>query len=126
MNRTSLLENIVNFSNKSRLRTKKERIKNEILLMNALSVNAPYEGRELILNAFKSGIFPTKGKQGKVLKILTPKQMLQRLPIAFVQVKAGNTSKNLLHEIRRITYSLHQAKEIAKNVCDNIMNSIKV
>ena len=46
MNRTNLLENIVNFSNKSRLRTKKERIKNEILLMNALSVNAPYEGRE--------------------------------------------------------------------------------
>ena len=41
--------------------------------MNALSVNALYEGRELILNAFKSGIFPIKGKQGKVLKILTPK-----------------------------------------------------
>ena len=126
MNRTNLLENIVNFSNKSRLRTKKERMKNEILLMNALSVNALYERRELILNAFKSEIFPTKGKQGKVLKILTPKQMLQRLPIAFVQVKAGNTSKNLLHEIRRSTYSLHQVKEIAKNVCDNIMNSIKV
>ena len=46
------------------------------------SVNALYEGWELTLNAFKSGIFPTKEKQGKWLKILTPKQMFQRLLIA--------------------------------------------
>ena len=37
------------------------------------------------------------------LKILTPKQMLQRLPIALAQVKAGNTSENLLNEIRQMT-----------------------
>ena len=36
---------------------------------------------------------------GKGLKILTPKQMLQRLPIALAQVKAGNNSENLLNEI---------------------------
>ena len=41
------------------------------------------------------------------LKILTPKQMLQILPIAFAQVKAGNTSQNLLNEIRQIIYSLY-------------------
>ena len=39
-------------------------------------------------------------KYGKGLKILTPKQMLQRLPIVLVQAKAGNTTENLLHEIR--------------------------
>ena len=44
--------------------------------------------------------------QGKGRKILTPKQMLQRLPIALAQVKAGNTSGNLLNEIRKIIYSL--------------------
>ena len=44
------------------------------------------------------------------LKILTPKQMLQRLPIALAQVKAGNNSKSLLNEIRKIVYSLYQAK----------------
>ena len=44
--------------------------------------------------------------KGKGLKILTPKQMLQRLPIAIVQVKAGNTSKSLLNEIKQIIYSL--------------------
>ena len=65
-----------------------------------------YEGRELILNAFKSRIFLIKETQGKGLKILTPKQMLQRLPIVPVQLKAGNTTKNLLNQICQIIYSL--------------------
>ena len=57
---------------------------------------------------------------------LTLKQMLQRLPIALAQVKAGNTSENLLNEIRQIIYSLYRAKEITKKVYNNIMNSIKL
>ena len=51
-----------------------------------------------------------KPKYGKGLKILTPKEMLPRLPITLTQVKAGSTSENLLSEIRQITYSLYQAK----------------
>ena len=47
-------------------------------------------------------------------KILTPKQMLQRLPIAHAQVKLGNNSETLLIEIRQIVYSLYQLKEITK------------
>ena len=66
-----------------------------------------------------------EGKHGKGLKILTPKQMLQRLPIALAQVKAGKTSENLLNQIRQILYSLYGAKEITKKVYNNIMNSIK-
>ena len=46
-------------------------------------------------------------KQGAGLKILTPKQMFQRLPIALAQIKAGNNSKSLLNEITQIVYSLH-------------------
>ena len=46
------------------------------------------------------------------LKILTPKQMLQRLPIVPAQVKAGNNSESLLNEIRQIVYSLNQSKQI--------------
>ena len=46
-----------------------------------------------------------KAKYGRNLKILTPKQMIQRLPIALAQVKAGNTSETLLNEIRQIIYS---------------------
>ena len=53
-------------------------------------------------------------KKGAGLKILTPTQIFQRLPIAFAQVKAGNNSKNLLKEIRLIFYSLLQSKEITK------------
>ena len=61
-----------------------------------------------------------------ILKILNPKQMLQRLPIALAQVKAGNASENLLNEIRKIIYSLYQAKEITKKVYNNTMNSKKL
>ena len=49
----------------------------------------------------------TKATKGKGLKILTPKQMLRRLPIALAQVKAGNNSESLLNEIRQIVYSLY-------------------
>ena len=52
--------------------------------------------------------------------------MLQILPVAIAQVKAGNTSENFLNEIRQIIYSLYQAKKITKKVYDNIMNSIKL
>ena len=52
--------------------------------------------------------------------------MLQRLPIALTQVKAGNTSENLLNEIRQIIYSLYRAKGISKKLYNYIMNSIKV
>ena len=57
-------------------------------------------------------------------KILLPKQMLQRLPIALTQIKAGNNSESLLNEIRQIVYSLHQSKEITKKVYNNIIKSI--
>ena len=50
--------------------------------------------------------------------------MLQRLSIDLAQVKAGNNSENLLNEIRQIIYSLHQAKEITKKVCNNLMKSL--
>ena len=67
-----------------------------------------------------------QSKQGTGLKILTPKQMLQRLPTALSQIKAGNNSESLLNEIRHIVYSLYQSKEITKKVYNNIIKSIKV
>ena len=50
--------------------------------------------------------------------------MLQRLPIALAQVKAGNNSENLLREIRQIVYSKYQSKETTKKVYINIIKSI--
>ena len=63
--------------------------------------------------------------KGTGLKILTSKQMLQRLPIALAQVKADNNSESLLNETRQIVYSLYQSKEITKKVFNNIIKSIK-
>ena len=63
--------------------------------------------------------------KGKGLKILTPKQMLQRLPIALAQVKAGNNSESLLNKIRQIVYSLYESKKITKQVYNNIIKSIQ-
>ena len=66
---------------------------------------------------------PTKRSE---LKILTPNQMLQRLPIALARVKAGNKSENLLNKIRQIVHSLYQSKEITKKVYKNIIKSIQI
>ena len=65
-------------------------------------------------------------QEGTGLKILTPNQILKRLPIALAQIKAGNNSETLLNEIRQIVYSLYRSKEITKKVYNNIINSIKV
>ena len=85
-----------------------ERLKIEIKKETYERAYALYEGRELTLNAFRSGIFTIKETQRKGwpsnlatwLKILTPKQMPQRLPIAIAQVKAGNVSENVRNGMR--------------------------
>ena len=59
------------------------------------------------------------------LKISSPEQMLQRLPIALAQVKAGNNSESLLNEIKQIVYSLYQSKQITKKVYKNIIKSVQ-
>ena len=89
------------------------------------------DAKEMVLNGFKRKIFLTKSTGAGLfntndskLKVLTPKQMLQRLPIALAQVKAGNNSENLLNEIRQIIYSLCQSKEITKKVCNNLMKPL--
>ena len=96
---------------------------------------------QLNINAFKGNktIKPThrKGRSSDLvhlakvsdhspLKTLTPKQMLQGLTIALAQVKARNTSENLLNEICQIKYSLFRTKEITKKWCNDIINSIEL
>ena len=108
-------------------RVKKKKQEKEIVLENLYNF---WEGREKILDAFESKICSTKSNGAGILnlghsklKVLTPKQMLQRLPIALAQVKAGNNSESLLNEIRQIVYSLYQSKEITKKVYNNINKS---
>ena len=108
----------------------RKRQEKEIVLNNLHNF---FEGRQKVLDAFESKIFLTKSKGAGILnpdhsklKILTPKQMLQRLPIALAQVKAGNNSESLLNEIRQIVYSLYQSKQITKKVYNNIIKSINI
>ena len=68
----------------------------------------------------------TKATKGTGLKILTPKQMLQRIPISLAQVKSVNNSESLLNEIRQIVYSFYHSKETTKIVCNNIIKSIQL
>ena len=90
------------------------------------------KGREKVLDAFESKIFSTKPKGAGILnpdhsklKIVTHKQMLQRLTIALAQVKTANNSKSLLNQIRQIVYSLHQSKQITKKIYNSIIKSIQ-
>ena len=67
-----------------------------------------------------------KEQEGTGLKILTPNQMLKRLPIALAQIKGSNNSESLSNEIRQIVYFLYRSKEITKKVYNNIIKSIKL
>ena len=62
---------------------------------------------------------------GSGLKILTNKQMLNRLPILLAQIQAGNNSIKLKNEIRQILYSLYRSKVLTKTVHNNLIKSIQ-
>ena len=62
---------------------------------------------------------------GSGLKILTNKQMLNRLPTLLAQIQAGNNSNKLKNEIRQILYSLYRSKALTKTVYNNLIKSIR-
>ena len=63
-------------------------------------------------------------KEGKGLKILTNKQMLNCLPILLAQIQAGNNSKKLKNELKQILYSLYRSKALTKTVYNNLIKAI--
>ena len=65
-----------------------------------------------------------KNQQGQGLKILTPSQMLSRLPISLVQLKAGNNSEKLKNEIRQLLYSLYRSKKLTKQLYKSLVDII--
>ena len=105
----------------------------EMQLYTMRNVKNLYDSRQKIIDLFKNystikseSIFRSEHGEtkGKGLKIITPKQMLQRLLIALAQVKVSNISESLLNEVRQIVYSLCQSKQITKRVYNNIIKSI--
>ena len=74
----------------------------------------------MVYKAFESGIFL---KPEELKKVLTPKQMVQRLTIALAQIKAGDNSDSLLNEIREIVYSFYQSKKkLLKKYITTLLN----
>ena len=63
-------------------------------------------------------------KTGEGLKILTNKQMFNRLPILLAQIEAGNNSNKLKNETRQILYSLYRSKALTKTVYNKLIKSI--
>ena len=64
-----------------------------------------------------------KNQRGQGLKILTPNQMLSKLPIYLAQLKAGNNSEKLKNEIRQLFCSLHRSKKLSKTIYKHLMNA---
>ena len=125
---TDLLAEIINFRKNTKPKSQEKKQEKEIVLENLYNSS---EGWEKIIDAFESKLFSIKSEGAGILnpnrsklKILSPKQMLQRLPIALAQVKTGNNSESLLNETRQIVYSLYQSKKITKKIYNNIIKSI--
>ena len=69
--------------------------------------------------------FNRLNQSGQGLKILTPNQMLSRLPISLAQLKAGNNSEKLRNEIRQLLYSLYRSKKLIKNIYKSLLTLFK-
>ena len=68
--------------------------------------------------------FNKQTQQGKGIKILTPSQMLSRLPITLAELKAGNNSEKLKNEVRQLLHSLYCSKNMTKQVYSNLIKYI--
>ena len=77
-----------------------------------------------IPNLYNIKLDSDTSKSGKGLKILTNKQLLNRLPLLLAQIEAGNNSIKLKNEARQILYSLYRSKVLTKTVYNNLIKSI--
>ena len=82
------------------------------------------EENKKVIDIFKKILkFNQQNQQGEGLKILTPRQMLSRLPISLAQLKAGNNSEKL-NEIRQLLYSLYRSKKLTTQIYQSLINNI--
>ena len=78
-----------------------------------------------VVDIFKEILRLNKRKQeGQGLKVLTPDQMLNSLPITLAQLKVGNNSEKLKNEIRQLLYSLYCSKKFTKTIYNHFINTI--
>ena len=84
-------------------------------------IEKPNEIVEIVEEMLK---FNKQNQEGKGKKILTPNQILSRLPISLAQLQAGNNSKKLKNETRQLLYSLYRSKHMTKQVYNNLIKHI--
>ena len=97
----------------------------KIIKKNQVGARGPNQKKLLDCgNELKKVIEKSFNPSGSGLKILTPQQMLARLPILLAQIKAGNNSQELKNEIRQLLYSLCRSKQISKTVYKNLIATI--
>ena len=100
-------------------------LKDEIekMTQDEIKTERPYKILEIIKEIldFNKKI---RKQQGLGLKILTPDQMLSRLPITLAQLKAGNNSEKLKNEIRQLLYSLYRSKKLTKQLYKSLIDII--
>ena len=84
------------------------------------------EENEKVINFVENILYFNQLEQqkGEGLKILTPNQMLSRLPISLAQLKAGNNSEKLKNEIRQLLYSLYRSKKLTKQLYKSLIDII--
>ena len=78
-----------------------------------------------IVKELECSIFGNEELSGSGLKILTNKQILNRLPILLAQIQAGNNSNKLKNEARQILYSLYRSKVLTKTMYNNLIKVIR-
>ena len=110
--------NLVNMFN-SGLRDLEKEIKD--MSEEEIETEKPYNIVKVVKNIFETN---KKNQEGKGLKILTPNQMLSRLPIALAQLQAGNNSNKLKNEIRKLLYSLYHSKNMTDQVYKSLIGVI--
>ena len=111
----SLLVNVINSGLKD--------LKQEIKKMSEaeIEIEDPESIERIVEEILK---FDKHSQEGKVLKILTPNQMLSRLPITLAQLKAGNNYEKLRNEIRQLLYSLYRLKKLTKQLYKSLIDII--
>ena len=97
-------------------------LKEEIKLMSEQEKET--ENPNEIVNLVENILEFNRQQQGQGLKILTPSQMLSRLPNSLAQLKAGNNSEKLKNEIRQLLYSLYRSKKLTKQLYKSLIDII--
>ena len=98
-------------------------LKDEIKEMSEdeIKIENPHKTVDSVENILE---FDRRNQEGQRLEILTPDQMLKRLPIFLVQLKAVKNSESLKNDMRQLLYSLYRSKKLTKTVYSSLINTI--